>query len=98
MKGSWVLTGDADVGLAALGGPCRAPGYTLTPEVLWPKQLLHLLPCDLNTGFSHHQACGGVRGGEGERVSTPDLQYAEVEPTLALGRERGHSEDGAKAI
>ena len=45
------------MGFAALGGPCRAPGHTLTPEVLRPKQLLHLLPSDLNAGLSHYQAC-----------------------------------------
>lgn len=50
------LTGDADVGLAALGGPCRAPGHTLAPEVLWAEELLHLLPRDLDAGFPHHQA------------------------------------------
>lgn len=51
-----MLTGDADVGFPTLGGPCRAPGHTLTPEVLRSKQLLHLLTCDLYAGFSHHQA------------------------------------------
>lgn len=45
------------MGFAALGGPCRAPGHTLTPEVLQPKQLLHLLPSDLYAGLSHYQAC-----------------------------------------
>lgn len=52
-----ILTGDADVSFAALGGPCGAPSHTLTPEVLGPKQLLHLLTCDLYAGFSYHQAC-----------------------------------------
>lgn len=52
-----ILTGDADVSFAALGGPRRAPSHTLTPEVLGPEQLLHLLTGDLYTGFSHHQAC-----------------------------------------
>lgn len=52
-----ILTGDADVSFAALGGPRGAPSHTLTPEVLGPKQLLHLLTGDLNAGFSHHQAC-----------------------------------------
>lgn len=51
------LTSDADVGFAALGGPCRAPGNTLTPEVLGPKQLLHLLSSDLDAGLSHYQSC-----------------------------------------
>lgn len=58
-----ILTGDADVGFAALGGPCGAPGHTLTPEVLRPKQLLHLLPSDLYAGFSHYQACKGRQEG-----------------------------------
>lgn len=53
-----ILTGNAHVGFAALGGPRGAPSHTLTPEVLGPKQLLHLLTCDLYAGFSHHQACG----------------------------------------
>lgn len=32
-----LLTSDADVGFAALGGPRGAPGHTLTPEVLRSK-------------------------------------------------------------
>lgn len=52
-----ILTGDAHVSFAALGGPRGAPSHTLTPEVLGPKQLLHLLTRDLYAGFSHHQAC-----------------------------------------
>lgn len=56
-RGMGILTGDAHVGFAALGGPRGAPSHTLTPEVLGPKQLLHLLTCDLDAGFSHHQAC-----------------------------------------
>lgn len=52
-----ILTGDAHVSFAALGGPRGAPSHALTPEVLGPKQLLHLLTCDLYAGFSHHQAC-----------------------------------------
>lgn len=52
-----ILTGDADVSFAALGGPRGAPSHTLTPEVFGPKQLLHLLTGDLDAGFSHHQAC-----------------------------------------
>lgn len=40
---------------AALGGPSGAPGHTLTPEVLWPKQFLHLLPSDLYAGLPHDQ-------------------------------------------
>lgn len=60
-----LLTGDADVGFAALGGPRRAPGHTLAPEVLGPEELLHLLPGDLYAGFPHHQAYGG-RGGRRE--------------------------------
>lgn len=52
-----ILTGDADVGFAALGGPRGAPRHTLAPEVLGPKQLLHLLTGDLDASFSHHQAC-----------------------------------------
>lgn len=52
-----ILTGDADVSFAALGGPRGAPSHTLTPEVLGPKQLLHLLTGDLDAGLSHHQAC-----------------------------------------
>ncbi len=51
-----ILTGDADVGFSALGGPCRAPGHTLTPEVLRAEQLLHLLPSDLYAGLSHDKA------------------------------------------
>lgn len=62
-SGMRILTGDADVGFAALGGPCGAPGHTLTPEVLRPEQLLHLLPSDLYAGFSYHQACGDRRKG-----------------------------------
>ena len=46
------------MGFATLGGPRGAPGHTLTPEVLRPKQLLHLLPSDLDAGLPHHQACG----------------------------------------
>lgn len=45
------------MGFAALGGPRGAPGHTLTPEILRPKQLLHLLPSDLDAGLSHYQAC-----------------------------------------
>lgn len=51
------LTGDPDVGLAALGGSCRAPGHTLTPEILQTEDLLHLLTGDLDTGLPHHQTC-----------------------------------------
>lgn len=61
--GGGALTGDADMGFAALGGPRGAPGHTLTPEVLGPKQLLHLLPSDLDAGLSHYQACGGRQDG-----------------------------------
>lgn len=57
------LTGNADVGFAALGGPSGAPSHTLTPEVLRPKQLLHLLPGDLYAGFSHDQAFRDKRAG-----------------------------------
>lgn len=54
------LTGDADVGLAALGGPRRAPGHTLAPEVLRPEELFHLLPRNLDAGFSPPGlGCGG---------------------------------------
>ena len=56
-SGMRILTGDADVGFAALGGSGGAPGHTLTPKVLGPKQLLHLLPSDLYAGLSDHQAC-----------------------------------------
>lgn len=52
-----VLTCDADVGLAALGGSGGAPGHALTPVIFGSKQLLHLLSRDLYTGFSHHQTC-----------------------------------------
>ena len=52
-----ILTSNPDVGFATLGGPCGAPGHTLTPEVLRPKQLLHLLPSDLYAGLPHYQAC-----------------------------------------
>lgn len=54
-----ILTGNADVSFAALGGPRGAPSHTLAPEVLGPKQLLHLLTGDLYAGFSHHQTCVG---------------------------------------
>lgn len=50
------LTGDADVGFAALGGPRGAPGHTLTPEVFRAEQLLHLLPSDLYAGLSYDEA------------------------------------------
>lgn len=62
--GGGSLTSDADVGFAALGGPCRAPGNTLTPEVLGPKQLLHLLPSDLYAGLSHYQSFEGNEKGD----------------------------------
>lgn len=61
-----ILTSDADMGFAALGGPRGAPGHTLTPEVLRAKQLLHLLPSDLYAGLSHYQACSGERRGSRE--------------------------------
>lgn len=55
------------MGFAALGGPSGAPGHTLTPEVLRPKQLLNLLPSDLYAGLSHHQACEEGQGRLKER-------------------------------
>lgn len=72
-----ILTGNADVGFAALGGPCGAPGHTLTPEVLRPKQLLHLLPSDLYAGFSHYQACKGRQEGLKRREKEKAQRYGE---------------------
>lgn len=64
-----ILTGDADVGFATLGGPRRAPGYTLTPEVFRAEEFLHLLPGYLYAGLPHHQACEGrtEKGSKGRR-------------------------------
>lgn len=60
--------------LAALRGAGRAPGHTLTPVVLRSKQLLHLLPGDLDTGLSHHQACTRADGTVSPLIQK-DLKY-----------------------
>ena len=88
-RGGLSLTGDADVGLAALGGPSRAPGDTLAPEVLRPKQLLHLLPGDLDAGLSHHQTWGLThrqsRGGvETDPQQVTLMQSAELRATAGV--------------
>lgn len=57
------LTGDADVGAAALGGARRAPGHALAPIILQAKELLHLLPGHLNLHLPHQQPCRGTRHG-----------------------------------
>lgn len=54
---SSVLTCNADVCLAALGGSSGAPGHALTPVIFRTKQLLDLLSCNFYTGFSYHQTC-----------------------------------------
>lgn len=77
-SGMRTLTGDADVGLAALGGPRGAPGHTLTPEVLGPEQLLHLLPGDLDAGFSYDQACGD-RARKNEREAETEVAHGRRE-------------------
>lgn len=51
-----ILTGDAHWGLSALGGPQVAPGHTLAPIVLWPMEVLHLLPGDIDVHLPHFQA------------------------------------------
>lgn len=48
-----LLTGDAYVSLLALLGSCSAPGHTLTPVILQPKDLLHLLAWDINLHLHH---------------------------------------------
>lgn len=95
-----ILTGDADVGFAALGGPRGAPGHTLTPEVLGPEQLLHLLPSDLYAGFSYDQACGdrarkNERDGETEmaqRWGERGEEYEIWEVLVYINRENGGPE------
>lgn len=52
---SHVLTCNADMCLAAFGGSSRAPGHALTPVIFRAKQLLNLLTCNFNAGFSYHQ-------------------------------------------
>lgn len=54
-----VLTCDADVGPVALGRAGGAPGDTLTPVILQPKQLLHLGPRHRDVHLPHHQTCAG---------------------------------------
>lgn len=52
-----VLTCEANMCLATLGCSSGAPGHALAPVILRAEQLLHLLTCDFDTGFSHHQTC-----------------------------------------
>lgn len=54
------LTGDADIGPAALGGARRAPGHALAPVILQAKQLLHLLPGHLDLHLPHQKPCKGT--------------------------------------
>lgn len=85
-----ILTGDADVGFTALGGPCGAPGHTLTPEVLRPKQLLHLLPSDLYAGFSHYQACKDRQKGLKSRTTGKARRYREdKDRSMKYGKRKG---------
>ncbi len=74
-SGTRILTGNANMRFAALGGPRGAPGHTLTPEVLRPKQLLHLLPRDLYAGLSHHQACEERQEGLKGREINQSISY-----------------------
>lgn len=54
--GRWAaLTGDADGGLAALGGSQVAPGHTEAPEVLGAMEVLHLLTGHVDHGLAHLQ-------------------------------------------
>lgn len=53
-----ILTCNADMCLAAFGGSSRAPGHALAPVIFRTKQLLNLLTCNFNAGFSYHQTCG----------------------------------------
>lgn len=55
------LTCNADVGFAALGGACGAPGHALAPVILRPEELLHLLPGNLDADLPHNQTCQGAR-------------------------------------
>lgn len=54
------LTCNADVGFAALGGACRAPGNTLAPVIFGPEELLNLLAGNLNAYLSDNQTCQGT--------------------------------------
>lgn len=58
---SRALTGNADVGFAALGGARGAPRHALAPVILRPEELLHLLPRDLDAHLPHNQTCQEVR-------------------------------------
>lgn len=51
-----VLTGYAHGGLPALGGPQVTPCHTLAPIVLWPVEVLHLLPGDVDKYLPDLQA------------------------------------------
>lgn len=57
---SQALTCNADVGFAALGGACGAPGNALAPVILRPKELLHLLPGNLDADLPDYQTCQGA--------------------------------------
>lgn len=88
-SGMRILTGDANMGFAALGGPCGAPGHTLTPEVLRPKQLLHLLPSDLYAGLSHHQACEErQKGSKGREIKRKHGRREGKDGNKRYGKER----------
>lgn len=94
-----LLTGDADVGFAALGGPRRAPGHTLAPEVLGPEELLHLLPSDLYAGFPHHQAYGEeVNRGEEGRDGVNKSKWGRTFEFQVRSQNGGQVNTGAKVM
>lgn len=53
-----LLTGDADGGLAALGGPQVTPGDAQAPVVLGAVEVLHLLPGHVDRHLAVLQPCG----------------------------------------
>lgn len=55
-----VLTGDADGGLATLGGSQVAPGHTEAPIVLGAVEVLDLLPGHVDHHLTHLQPCGDL--------------------------------------
>lgn len=55
-----ILTGDADGGLATLGGSQVAPGHTEAPVVLGAVEVLHLLPGHVDHHLAHLQPCGDL--------------------------------------
>lgn len=68
-----VLTGDADGGLATLGGSQVAPGHTEAPVVLGAVEVLHLLPGHVDHHLAHLQPCGDLILVSLINTTTPNL-------------------------